>query len=67
MFATGRPRARSRADADDEGGADLVVANGGASFLSVLMNCTVFGILGDLDGDCTVGAADLAILFGNWG
>ncbi|MHC4429704.1 MAG: hypothetical protein ACYS0D_14045, partial [Planctomycetota bacterium] len=68
QFSTGfGPEQVVCADLDGAGGPDIVVANGGASFLSEFINCAEFSALGDLDGDGSVGITDFLLLLAAWG
>jgi hypothetical protein len=68
VFATGfGPEQVICADIDGAGGPDVVVANGRAAFLSVVVNCAEFSQPGDVTGDGVVGILDLLALLAAWG
>jgi hypothetical protein len=69
LVATGlEPDAIAAGDLDGDGDADVAVANSGATTMTVAFAaCAVVGDPADLDGDGSVGPADLAILLGGWG
>ncbi len=64
----GLPKAAVVADFDDDGTPDVAVVNN-AGTVGVLLGQTAAtpGIPGDLNGDGSVGVADLLILLANWG